>query len=672
MPDNVHVIKLLREQSRKPARNGGSDLFEYVRAEVELFGKLVPIVSVRLKYNGNNVGQGQNYTVAWVLDNQLSNCMRCNVAFNFFSNRRHHCRTCGYLVCKLCSSNTLLLAPLSTIEGYSRVCQLCRQNPQQAAEQSADHSADIEPFVERRPSSPTRTSSLRPFQKERIDDINAANAALRQAQLEAERLSAQLATDKDQPQPPQLPAQEPSKQSEQQSEKQPESEIIELGKSEPERPSDHNVPQDASEQDDAATHDAPSEPAPPATPAEEEKDSCGSPMLQRDLDMQSLAPTPPDLNRFGSPSLRRDDLLLHVVDTGIWETSSDTSALLNTTAHTTPFTPSMHTPLTATSLHTSSLRPIGEETAETEANDANTTLRFEDEPQKVHEQKEEVEVEYAEEDEDEDEEGGTSPFALRQLDFLGTHSLSEAHLVVVDEARLRRLEAAAEEEFEAEALSGSSDEEEEDEEEVRGYEEDEEEVEEEARKGEGEAVFEGVWSEKEVLEEVAREEAKEVGSRRQSRRLSSNSGKRRLSSKRLSKGVGEEVSGRRVSLRAVNRDGYDNEGEGNGAGEGEVEAVIVNGFFDSPFLASPAHNSSSNKDKDADDDHDDATNGHRRHSSSHRRSNQRIHSHSSKQHIHPDRDDDDSRPRSHRDTQGEGREEVQARLQDDFDAEALN
>jgi len=38
----------------------------------------------------------------WLPDDYSEVCMRCDSLFSF-TNRRHHCRVCGYLVCNACS-----------------------------------------------------------------------------------------------------------------------------------------------------------------------------------------------------------------------------------------------------------------------------------------------------------------------------------------------------------------------------------------------------------------------------------------------------------------------------------------------------------------------------------------------------------------------------------------
>lgn len=60
--------------------------------------------------------------VGWVCQSNINNCMVCNISFSRFK-RRHHCRSCGDLICSSCSI-------LRTINDYFvklpvRVCRTC-------------------------------------------------------------------------------------------------------------------------------------------------------------------------------------------------------------------------------------------------------------------------------------------------------------------------------------------------------------------------------------------------------------------------------------------------------------------------------------------------------------------------------------------------------------------
>ncbi|XP_064106569.1 uncharacterized protein LOC135215606 [Macrobrachium nipponense] len=61
----------------------------------------------------------------WVPDNEVSECLVCNVAVFSMFCRRHHCRRCGRVVCGSCSKSRMV------VQGYGdllvRVCQECFQ-----------------------------------------------------------------------------------------------------------------------------------------------------------------------------------------------------------------------------------------------------------------------------------------------------------------------------------------------------------------------------------------------------------------------------------------------------------------------------------------------------------------------------------------------------------------
>eukprot|EP01125_Pyxidicula_operculata_P004522 TRINITY_DN170_c0_g1_i3.p1 TRINITY_DN170_c0_g1~~TRINITY_DN170_c0_g1_i3.p1 ORF type:complete len:563 (-),score=111.61 TRINITY_DN170_c0_g1_i3:575-2263(-) len=60
----------------------------------------------------------------WVPDKDAKKCTVCEVKFTF-TNRRHHCRQCGKLVCGDCSSNKRELSG----QGIVRVCTKCFEHP---------------------------------------------------------------------------------------------------------------------------------------------------------------------------------------------------------------------------------------------------------------------------------------------------------------------------------------------------------------------------------------------------------------------------------------------------------------------------------------------------------------------------------------------------------------
>jgi hypothetical protein len=90
--------------------------------------------SFQRHYNGNigrvylldHEGDHNGYKVGWVLDDAFSDCMICAEPFEFLSRGRHHCRSCGMLVCDECSRDKAAIAQLSDDKGTTwRVCDLC-------------------------------------------------------------------------------------------------------------------------------------------------------------------------------------------------------------------------------------------------------------------------------------------------------------------------------------------------------------------------------------------------------------------------------------------------------------------------------------------------------------------------------------------------------------------
>eukprot|EP00475_Leptophrys_vorax_P035315 TRINITY_DN58087_c0_g1_i2.p2 TRINITY_DN58087_c0_g1~~TRINITY_DN58087_c0_g1_i2.p2 ORF type:complete len:543 (-),score=156.95 TRINITY_DN58087_c0_g1_i2:1717-3345(-) len=60
---------------------------------------------------------------SWMPDNASDDCLVCKIPFTFF-RRRHHCRSCGLLVCWECSNNFRLLKNVDPVNPV-RVCNTC-------------------------------------------------------------------------------------------------------------------------------------------------------------------------------------------------------------------------------------------------------------------------------------------------------------------------------------------------------------------------------------------------------------------------------------------------------------------------------------------------------------------------------------------------------------------
>ena len=46
--------------------------------------------------------------ITWMADDARQDCSQCRVVYTLIT-RRHHCRSCGALVCGACTSHTLML-----------------------------------------------------------------------------------------------------------------------------------------------------------------------------------------------------------------------------------------------------------------------------------------------------------------------------------------------------------------------------------------------------------------------------------------------------------------------------------------------------------------------------------------------------------------------------------
>lgn len=64
-----------------------------------------------------------DYQIGWVLNDAVAACMVCEEPFTLLIPR-HHCRSCGCLVCHECSPQRVPILQLSSNKRY-RVCDLC-------------------------------------------------------------------------------------------------------------------------------------------------------------------------------------------------------------------------------------------------------------------------------------------------------------------------------------------------------------------------------------------------------------------------------------------------------------------------------------------------------------------------------------------------------------------
>jgi len=62
----------------------------------------------------------------WIADNAAPQCMRCKANFSVIS-RRHHCRSCGDVVCGDCSPSKAIVPGVNR-EREVRVCSACKRS----------------------------------------------------------------------------------------------------------------------------------------------------------------------------------------------------------------------------------------------------------------------------------------------------------------------------------------------------------------------------------------------------------------------------------------------------------------------------------------------------------------------------------------------------------------
>ncbi|XP_002130083.2 uncharacterized protein LOC100186391 isoform X1 [Ciona intestinalis] len=84
------------------------------------------VIPARIDSSNQDAFQGRNFTLVkprWVDDSQASSCKLCHNKFNQI-RRRHHCRSCGLVLCNKCCSEKLPLPQFGS-ELADRVCSAC-------------------------------------------------------------------------------------------------------------------------------------------------------------------------------------------------------------------------------------------------------------------------------------------------------------------------------------------------------------------------------------------------------------------------------------------------------------------------------------------------------------------------------------------------------------------
>ncbi|ETV73778.1 hypothetical protein H257_11469 [Aphanomyces astaci] len=72
----------------------------------------------------HEIKPGEDYYVSWTRNEAVDGCMVCNTRFTLFL-RRHHCRSCGDVVCGLCAESK---REVYGLVGMHRVCDSCLTN----------------------------------------------------------------------------------------------------------------------------------------------------------------------------------------------------------------------------------------------------------------------------------------------------------------------------------------------------------------------------------------------------------------------------------------------------------------------------------------------------------------------------------------------------------------
>lgn len=111
-----------KEQMKAEARKSSSDLkstpvLSYIETEELLMKGSTHFIWRLYAPIGHDDGVG------WILDQDISECLICTSPFSAF-NRRHHCRSCGGIVCADCSDNEVVIEEFKEL-GAQRVCSFC-------------------------------------------------------------------------------------------------------------------------------------------------------------------------------------------------------------------------------------------------------------------------------------------------------------------------------------------------------------------------------------------------------------------------------------------------------------------------------------------------------------------------------------------------------------------
>ena len=116
---------------------------------------------------------------SWQRDEDWTNCRECNLRFDAYFKRKHHCRHCGYIFCSSCTSSRALLPVHFGKRDPTRVCTHCYLDlqPQQEVIAKANSNAERENDVDLAAGSMTRYMNM-PYSSTMGSEIRKASYSM--------------------------------------------------------------------------------------------------------------------------------------------------------------------------------------------------------------------------------------------------------------------------------------------------------------------------------------------------------------------------------------------------------------------------------------------------------------------------------------------------------------
>jgi hypothetical protein len=113
-PPFLHAIDIRQKAKSFRANMKGPDEKQQFLAAFAKMKRLRGISQIDLEKRG--------FAPVWIPDDQAPACMSCNLKFSF-TNRRHHCRSCGDCICKMCWQQKIAIPGLD--DTPQAVCTKC-------------------------------------------------------------------------------------------------------------------------------------------------------------------------------------------------------------------------------------------------------------------------------------------------------------------------------------------------------------------------------------------------------------------------------------------------------------------------------------------------------------------------------------------------------------------